>query len=69
MCKKLDEMRRIRLTTTAQAHLEHLFKTTPARRLRDRCQAGVMASRGQKHMAIAQELGGHRTTVRLWPQP
>jgi transposase len=59
-------MRRIRLTTTEQAHLEHLFKTTPDRRLRDRCQAVLMASRGRKRTAIAQDLGVHRTTVRLW---
>ena len=59
-------MRRIRLTTTDQAHLEHLFKTTPNRRLRDRCQAVLMASRGRKRAAIAQDLGVHRTTVRLW---
>ena len=59
-------MRRIRLTTTAHAHLAHLFKTTPDRRLRDRCQAVLMAHRGRKRQAIAQDLGVHRTTVRLW---
>ena len=45
-------MRRIRLTTTEQAHLEHLFKTTPDRRLRDRCQAVLMASRGRQRTAM-----------------
>jgi Homeodomain-like domain len=59
-------MRRIRLTTTEQVHVEHLFKTTPDRRLRDRCQAVLMASRGRKRKTIAQDLGVHRTTVRLW---
>ena len=59
-------MRRIRLTATEQAHLEQLFKTTNDRRLRDRCQAIVMAHRGRKHKTIAQDLGVHRTTVRLW---
>jgi transposase len=59
-------MRRIRLTTTEHAHVEHLFKTTPERRRRDRCQAVLMAHRGRKRKAIAQDLGGHRTTVRLW---
>ena len=59
-------MRRIRLTATEQAHLEHLFKTTSDRRLRDRCQAVLMASRGRKRQTIAQDLGVHRTTVRLW---
>lgn len=37
-------MRRIRLTATEQVHLEHLFKTTPDRRRRDRCQAVLMAT-------------------------
>jgi transposase len=59
-------MRRIRLTTAEQEQLEHLFKTTHDRRLRDRCQAVLMASRGRKRKTIAQDLGVHRTTVQLW---
>ena len=59
-------MRRIRLTATKHAQLEHTFKTTTDRRLRDRCQAVLMASRGRKHRTIAQDLGVHRTTVRRW---
>ena len=59
-------MRRIRLTGTEQAHLEQMFKTTHDRRLRDRCQAVLMAHRGRKRKTIAQDLGVHRTTVRLW---
>lgn len=59
-------MRRIILTATEQAALEHTFKTTPDRRLRDRCQAVLMAGRGRKQIAIAQDVGVHRTTVRLW---
>ena len=59
-------MRRIRLTATEQAHLEQIFKTTNDRRLRDRCQAVLMAHRGRKRQTIAQDLGVHRTTVRLW---
>jgi predicted ArsR family transcriptional regulator len=59
-------MRRIRLTATEQAQLEQLFKTTPDRRLRDRCQAVLMAHRGRKRKTIAQDLGVHRTTVQLW---
>ena len=61
-------MRRIRLTTAAQEQLEPIFKTTNDRRLRDRCQAVLMASRGQKRKTIAQDLGVHRTMVRLWLQ-
>jgi transposase len=59
-------MRRIRLTATEHAQLEHIFKTTPDRRLRDWCQAVLMASRGRKRRTIAQDLGVHRTTVRRW---
>jgi transposase len=59
-------MRRIRLTATEQAQLEQIFKTTNDRRLRDRCQVVLMAHRGRKRKIIAQDLGVHRTTVRLW---
>lgn len=59
-------MRRIRLTTAEQEQLEHTFKTTTDRHLRDRCQAVLMASRGRKRRTIAQDLGVHRTTVRRW---
>lgn len=59
-------MRRIRLTATEQAQLEQIFKTTDDRRLRDRCQAVLMAHRGRKRKTSAQDLGVHRTTVRLW---
>jgi len=51
-------VRRIRLTTAEQEQLEHLFKTTNDRRLRDRCQAVLMASRGRKRKTIAQDWGG-----------
>ena len=59
-------MQRIQLTTVEQEQLEDIFKTTSDRRLRDRCQAVLMASRGRKRQTIAQDLGVHRTTVRLW---
>lgn len=59
-------MRQIRLTAAEQVQLEQMFKTTTDRRLRDRCQAVLMASRGRKRKTIAQDLGVHRTTVRLW---
>ena len=61
-------MRRIRLTTTEQAYLAHLFKTTPDRRLRDRCQAVLMARRGRKRKTIAQDLGGQRMAMRVFCQ-
>ena len=59
-------MLRLDLTLDEQTGLEHTFKTTADRRLRDRCQAVLMASRGRKRKAIAQDLGVHRTTVRQW---
>ena len=59
-------MLRIQLTATEQAELKHPFKTTTDRRLRERCQAVLLTSRGRKRKAIAQDLGVHRTTVRLW---
>jgi transposase len=59
-------MQRIRLTATEQAQLEQICKTTDDRRLRDRCQAVLMAHRGRKRKIIAQDLGVHRPTVRLW---
>jgi hypothetical protein len=44
-------MRRMRLTTAEHAQLEHTFKTTSDRRLRERYQAVLMASRGRKRVA------------------
>ena len=58
-------VQRITLTATDRAELEHTFKTTADRRLRDRCQAVLMASRGRKRREIAQDLRVHRTTIRL----
>ena len=48
-------MRRMRLTATEEEQLEYTFKTTSDRRLRDRCQAVLMASRGRKRKTIAQD--------------
>jgi transposase len=59
-------MRRIRLTATEQTQLAQICKTTDDRRLRDRCQAVLMAPRGRKRKTIAQDIGVHRPTVRLW---
>jgi transposase len=59
-------MRRLRLTEPEQAQLAQIFKTTDDRRLRDRCQAVLMAHRRRRRKTIAQDLGVHRTTVQLW---
>src|SRR5712692_10485026 len=59
-------MLRITLSAGEQAGLEQTFKTTADRRVRDRCQAVLMAHRGRKRKAIADDLGVHRTTVKKW---
>lgn len=59
-------MRRIELTRQEQETLASAFKQTSDRRVRDRCQAVLMASRGRKRSAIAQDLGVHRSTVLVW---
>jgi transposase len=61
-------MYRIILTATQEQELEQVFKSTPDRRLRARCQAVLMAARGRARHEIAQDLGIHRTTLRLWVQ-
>jgi transposase len=61
-------MYHIALTPDEEYRLEQTFKTTPDRRLRDRCQAVLMVARGRARYQIAQDLGVHRTTLRLWLQ-
>jgi len=61
-------MYRVTLTRGEEQALEQTFKTTEDRRLRDRCQAVLMAARGRARRLIAQDLGVHRTTLRLWLQ-
>ncbi len=59
-------MLRITLRADEQAEIEQTFKTPADRRLRDRCQAVLMAHRGRKRKTIAANLGVHRTTVKKW---
>jgi transposase len=61
-------MYRIRLTADEERELGQRFTTTSERRMRDRCQAVLMAARGRARQRIAQDLGVHRTTLRLWVQ-
>jgi transposase len=61
-----EQMLRITLRADEQAEIEQTFKTTADRRLRDRCQAVLMAHRGRKRKTIAAALGVHRTTVKKW---
>jgi transposase len=59
-------MYRIELTAAQEQELKQVFKRTEDRRLRPRCQAVLMAARGRARHEIAQDLGVHRTTLRLW---
>jgi|SRR5690349_11232090 len=59
-------MLKIILGAREQAALEQTFKTTVDRRLRNRCQAVLMAHRGRKRKTIADDLGVHRTTIKKW---
>src|SRR5512134_1613312 len=59
-------MIRIKLTPEAREELERTFKTTPDRRLRERCQAVLMADRGRRRGPIAEDLGVHRASVHRW---
>jgi transposase len=57
-------MLRITLRADEQAKIEQTFKTTADRRVRDRCQAVLMANRGRKRKTIAAALGVQRTPVK-----
>ncbi|WIG94545.1 helix-turn-helix domain-containing protein [Myxococcus sp. SDU36] len=54
-------MSRLQLTEEQGSELAACFRTTEDRRLRDRCQAVLMAARGRPQQQIAEDLG---TTVR-----
>lgn len=59
-------MIRIRLKPEQGEALARMFKATPDRRLRDRCQAVLMADRGRRRGPIAADLGVHRASVHRW---
>ena len=61
----MGKMYRIALTPSEEQELEQTFKMTPGRRLCDRYQAVLMVARGRARHLIAQDLGEHRTTLRL----
>ena len=46
--------------------LEKTFRATANRRLRDRCQAILMAARGRPHRQIAEDLGLSVRTLQRW---
>jgi transposase len=58
----------IKLTVSDQERrqLEDTFKTTTDRRLRARCQAILMATRGRLHRHMAEDLGMSVRTIQRW---
>jgi len=59
-------MLRISLSAEEYGAVEQKFKRSSDRRVRARCQAVLMAHRGRKRQAIAEDLGVHRTTIKKW---
>ena len=59
-------MIRIQLPEAEVQRLEHLFRSTADRTLRDRLQIILMAHRGRPRQDIAADLGIHRRTVTRW---
>jgi transposase len=59
-------MIRITLSDPARQQLEETFKNTTDRRLRDRCQAILMADRARPHHHIAADLGVTARTLQRW---
>ncbi len=59
---------RVELNGEQRECLEQTFKHTADRRLRERCQAVLMAARGRRRRQIAEDLGVHRTSVHRWLQ-
>jgi transposase len=57
---------RIHLSDTEAQRLEALFRSSPDRKLRDRVQIILMASRGRPRQDIAADLGVHRRSVTRW---
>jgi len=59
-------MIKIALTDHDHQQLEHTFKTTADRRLRNRCQALLMVNRGRCHYQIAEDLRVTPRTLQRW---
>ena len=59
-------MMTLRLGEDEHHCLQDTFHTTPDRRLRDRCQAILMAARGRRHRLIAEDLGISVRTLQRW---
>jgi transposase len=59
-------MMTIHLNAAESRRREDTFHTTQNRRLRDRCQAILMAARGRRHRQIAEDLGLSVPTRHRW---
>jgi transposase len=59
-------MMKITLSDQERQPLEEIFTTTLDRRLRVRCQAILMASRGRRHRHIAEDLKISVRTLQRW---
>jgi transposase len=59
-------MIRVTLSEDERRFLTQTMKTTPKRRLRERCQAVLMAAHGRLHRHIAEDLGVRVRTIQRW---
>ncbi len=59
-------MLKVSLDDDERWRLEESFRCTPDRRLRNRCQAILMAARGRRHRQIAEDLGISVRTLQRW---
>ena len=59
-------MIRISLPLPESERLQHLFRSTPDRKVRDRAQLVLLAQRGRPHQDIAHDLGITPRTVQRW---
>ena len=59
-------MLKVSLNDDERWQLEKRFRCTPNRRLRNRCQAVLMAARGRPHRQIAEDLGISVRTLQRW---
>jgi transposase len=59
-------MMKLSLNEEERCQLAERFRCTPNRRLRDRCQAILMAARGRQHRQIAEDLGVSVRTLQRW---
>jgi transposase len=59
-------MMKLTLSDEERRQLEDVFHTTTKARLRARCQAILMASRGRRHRHIAEDLGVSVRTIQRW---